>query len=139
MQKGFTLMEVLVATAICGIALGVALSGLSQGHRATQRAILMEQAGQALRLVKMRISSEEFQGLLADQGMIEDEIDGLDGWSFKISTEDLVIRLKRVSNATDEKAEEEDAPEPITMDDMKEISIQLTDPQGRTFHVVWWR
>ena len=132
-------MEVLVATAICGIALGVALSGLSQGYRATQRAILMEQAGQALRLVKMRISSEEFQGLLADQGMIEDEIDGLDGWSFKISTEDLVIRLKRVSNATDEKAEEEDAPEPITMDDMKEISIQLTDPQGRTFHVVWWR
>lgn len=139
MQKGFTLMEVLVATAICGIALGVALSGLSQGHRATQRAILMEQAGQALRLVKMQISSQEFQGLLAHHGMIEDEIDGMDGWSFKVSTKDLVIRLKRVSNPMDEKTEEEDAPEPVTMDHLKEISIQLKDPQGRTFHVVWWR
>lgn len=129
-QKGFTLMEVLVATAICGIALGIALSGLSQGHQSYMRALLMEDAGTAARLVMHKTSS--FNQDSSDE--MEGEIEGMEGWSYSVSHDDLSLRIKDTSSIDQEEEEKV-----FEIGELKKMTIKIFSPQGRVFTIVSWR
>lgn len=83
-EKGFTLMEVLIATAITGIALGVIISIISQGHREFFRGILAEEAGNiANQLILQLSSSDEWKN---DSGSLDTHAD----WSYEIITLDEI-------------------------------------------------
>ena len=138
--KGFTLMEVLVATAICGIALGVALSGLSQGHRAVERAMLMRDAGLALRLAMMDLSSSEKQARLKEGAEIEEEIKGLAGWRYEVVVKALEVQVEEEGNSTEGVHQGgTDAKEAVEVQGLREIPLRLTGPDGRSFSMVSWR
>ena len=87
-SQGFTLMEVLVATAIVGIGLGVALSAISQGHRqafrgdmARQAAIIGEQILRGLSAQSLSMSQEE------------GEVEGYPGWHYRLEVTDTTIMV----------------------------------------------
>jgi len=128
-QNGFTLIEVLVATAICGIALGVALSGISQGHRSMARAALMEDVGRAAGLVMHQMALKD------GNEEIEGEIDGMPGWRYSVEFQDLVLNIKEV-NATDERAEKDQGP--IEIQDLEKRIVKIIPPRGREFQIVSW-
>jgi len=84
-EKGFTLMEVLIATAITGIALGVILSIISQGHREFFRGVMAEQAGNIVNQLILKLSSSEtWEGGSGS-------LDTHPGWSYEIIPLDEVI------------------------------------------------
>ncbi|OCC16305.1 hypothetical protein DBT_0122 [Dissulfuribacter thermophilus] len=130
-QKGFTLMEVLVATAICGIALGIALSGLSQGHQSNMRAVLMEEAGRAARLVMHKTSSLNQE---SSKEEMEGEIEGMEGWSYSVNYDDLNVRIKDTSSVDQEEEEKV-----FEIDELKKMTIKIFSPKGRIFTIVSWR
>ncbi len=81
---GFTLLEVLVATAITGIALGVVMSLLAQGHRQAYRGDISKTAAAvAAQLVTHWQSKGKFPA--SEQG----EMDGFQGWSYTVESEPL--------------------------------------------------
>ena len=144
-RYGFTLMEVLVAVAICGISLGVALSGLSQGHRAVERAMLMKKAGLATRLAIMEISSRENATRLKEGEEIEGEIRGLNGWHYMVEVQELRVRVVEDGNSTaypediSIKAPGPEQEETVEVNGLKEVKLKITGPGGSSFTVVSWR
>ncbi len=94
---GFTLMEVLVATAITGIALGVVMGLLSQGHRQAYRGDLSEKAAAAATaLIDNWQSKHKFPA--SGQG----DIEGMKGWTYKVETEPLKTKFTLPSGETRE-------------------------------------
>ena len=87
-SSGFTLIEILVATAIMGISLGVLLSGFAQGHREAFRGDMARKAAGIAESVLYKLSSEP-GSLSPGRREIEDH----PGWSYEIEIRDLVIKM----------------------------------------------
>jgi prepilin-type N-terminal cleavage/methylation domain-containing protein len=85
-KKGFSLMEVLVATAITGIALGIALSGISLGHRQTFRGKLALEAASIAEVVLM-----ENKEKLSTFSTIAGDVNGYPGWTYKIEFKEIFV------------------------------------------------
>ncbi|MEZ0328030.1 MAG: prepilin-type N-terminal cleavage/methylation domain-containing protein [Dissulfuribacterales bacterium] len=83
-ENGFTLMEVLIATAITGIALGVILSIISQGHREFFRGVMAEEAGNiANQLILQLSSTDEWKNA---SGSLDTHSD----WSYEMIPQDEI-------------------------------------------------
>jgi len=87
-SSGFTLIEILVATAIMGISLGVLLSGFAQGHREAFRGDMAKKAAGIAESVLYKLSGEP-GSLSSGRGEIEDH----PGWSYEIKIRDLVVKM----------------------------------------------
>jgi prepilin-type N-terminal cleavage/methylation domain-containing protein len=89
LSSGFTLIEVLVATAITGIALGVLLSGIGMGHTQAFRGDMKRTAAHiAERLLREAV--QDPMALSDDSG----DVEGYPGWSYRIELRDLNVTVK---------------------------------------------
>ncbi len=123
-KHGFTLMEVLVATAITGIALGVVMGLLAQGHRQAYRGDMSRTAAAfATRLIDNWQSKGKFPS--SETG----EMDGFDGWSYAVATSPLTTKVTLPAGEVRE----------VSPEDLVVISLTLTPPgKGRKFVVNMW-
>ncbi|MGB9712182.1 MAG: type II secretion system protein [Dissulfurimicrobium sp.] len=88
-SSGFTLIEVLVAIAIVGIALGVILSSIAMGHREAFRG---DQAREAAEIAGdiLRDLGDGGGSITAGSGKVE----GHPGWSYSIVVRDAAVTLQ---------------------------------------------
>ncbi|NMX22500.1 type II secretion system protein [Dissulfurirhabdus thermomarina] len=117
---GFTLLEVLVATAVTGIALGVLLSGFAMGHR------------QALRGDRARVAAELAEGLF--QAALEGaegldagpaEVPGWPGWRYGLDRRAAEVAVRPAG------AEGAAAPEEATeVAGLERLTLTLYPPGG---------
>jgi type II secretion system protein I len=120
-SNGFTLIEVLVATAIVGIALGVILSSIAMGHRqafrgdqAREAAVIAENLLQGLR--------DGDKSIAAGSGKIE----GHPGWSYRLDVTDAAITVQN-----DEMGEKDlDAP------GITEVILNIVPPGAKTPFII---
>ena len=121
---GFTLMEVLVATAITGIALGVVMGLLAQGHRQAYRGDISKTAAAiATRLVTHWKSQDKFPA--AEQ----DSVEGFDGWSYTVESEPLSTRITLPSGETKE----------VEPEELVAVNIVINAPgNGGKFRLTTW-
>ena len=85
-KKGFSLLEVLVATAITGIALGIVLSGISLGHRQTFRGKLALEATSIAEAVLMKNKKE-----LSAFSTIKGDVNNHPDWTYKIEFKGVFV------------------------------------------------
>lgn len=126
-SSGFTLIEVLVATAIMGILLGVLLSGFAQGHRQAFRGDMAREAAYIAESVLHGLP-HEFRGQMSDVGRRtsdigslssrEGEVEDHPGWSYKVEVRDLVLKI----TAQDQEEKEIEVPE------LKELVLTVHPP-----------
>ncbi|MDA8163372.1 MAG: type II secretion system protein [Desulfobacteraceae bacterium] len=86
--RGFTLIEVLVATAIMGISLGVLLSGIAMGHREAFRG---DQAREAA-----LVAGDLLQNLRKADGSFspgKGPVTGHPGWSYSLQIKDAAFMM----------------------------------------------
>lgn len=89
LSRGFTLIEVLVATAITGIVLGVLLSGIGMGHTQAFRGDMKRTAAHiAERLLREAV--QDPMALSDDSG----DVEGYAGWSYRIELQDVNVTVK---------------------------------------------
>ena len=121
---GFTLMEVLIATAITGIALGVVMSLLAQGHRQAYRGdVSRTAAAVATRLVDDWETKGKFPH--AEEG----EAEGFSGWSYSLNSEPLSTRVTLPSGDVRD----------VEADELVAVHLRITPPgKGRTFSLTMW-
>jgi len=121
---GFTLMEVLVATAITGIALGVVMSLLAQGHRQAYRGDVSRiAAAVATRLIDNWQTKGRYPS--AEEGDLEE----FKGWSYSLKSEPLSTRVTLPSG---------DARD-VEPDELVAVHLRITPPgKGRTFSLTMW-
>lgn len=113
-ENGFTLMEVLIATAITGIALGVILSIISQGHREFFRGVMAEEAGNIANQLILQLSSpEEWK---SGSGSLDTHSD----WSYEIIPLDEITVRDTVPGMGERE---------IKVDDLLAADIILKAPQ----------
>jgi prepilin-type N-terminal cleavage/methylation domain-containing protein len=113
-ENGFTLMEVLIATAITGIALGVILSIISQGHREFFRGVMAEEAGSIANQLILQLSSpDEWKN---GNGSLDTHPD----WSYEITPLDEIIVRDTVPGMGERE---------IKVDDLLAADIVLKAPQ----------
>ncbi len=111
-SSGFTLIEVLVATAIMGISLGVLLSGFAQGHRQAFRGDMAREAAYIAESVLHGLATNEPESLSSNEEDVEDH----PGWSYKVEVRDLVVKM-----ADQEKKE-------IEVPELKELIFTVQPP-----------
>jgi len=123
-SKGFTLMEVLVASAVAGIAIGAILAILAQGHRQAFRGDMSQKAAViAARLIGAWESVQDYPS--AEDGRIED----LEGWSY--SVESGPVSTKIVLPGGDIRN--------IDRDDLTELRLEIIPPgKNRHFVLTMW-
>ncbi|MEA3386255.1 MAG: type II secretion system protein [Thermodesulfobacteriota bacterium] len=102
-SSGFTLIEVLIATAIMGISLGVLLSGFAQGHRQAFRGDMAREAAYIAESVLYGLATNELESL----SLSEEDVEDHPGWSYKVETRDLVLKI----TAQDQEEKEIEIPE----------------------------
>lgn len=123
-SSGFTLIEVLVATAIMGIALGVLVSGFAQGHRQAFRGDMAREAAYIAESVLYELSNE-FESLSS----IEEDVEGKPGWSYRLEVRDLVLNIK---------AEDQEEKE-IAIPELKELVLTVQPPyNAHSFVLTSW-
>ncbi len=123
-SSGFTLIEILVATAIMGISLGVLLSGFAQGHREAFRGDMARKAAGVAESVLYKLSSEP-GSLSASKGEIEDH----PGWSYEIEIRNLVIKM--VTQGQEEKG--------LEVPELKEYILTIHPPyKAHPFVLTGW-
>ncbi len=114
-SKGFTLMEVLVATAITGIAIGVVMSLLAQGHSQAYRGDVSRVAAAiATRLI------DDWQAKGHYPSSEKGELDGFPGWSYRVEAQPLATSITLPSGEV-----KEVEPEKLVVVDL------LIDPPGK--------
>ncbi|RPI52383.1 MAG: type II secretion system protein [Deltaproteobacteria bacterium] len=111
--SGFTLIEVLIATAIMGVALGVLLSGFAQGHRQAFRGDMAREAAYIAESVLYGLPNE-----LESLSSSEEDVEDHPGWSYKVEIRDLVLTI----TALDEEEKEIEIPE------LKELILTVQPP-----------
>ncbi len=124
-QRGFTLMEVLVAVALVGISIGVILSGFALGHRQALRGALAKEAAQLAEGLLQELSSAE-RPLEEESG----EFEGHPGWRYEIAVEEG-LQL----TASEKQGEEQDA---LIIDDdtLEIVKLAILPPaNGPKFHL----
>jgi len=122
--SGFTLIEVLVATAIMGISLGVLLSGFAQGHRQAFRGDMAREAAYIAESVLYGLSHE-----LEPLSSIEEEVEDHPGWSYKVEVRDLVLEI------TPQDQEEKE----IEIPELKELVLTIQPPyNAHPFVLIGW-
>ncbi len=123
-QSGFTLMEVLVATAITAIAIGVVMALFAQGHSQAFRGTEAQKAAQlATRLIDTWSIRNSFP--LEESG----ELEWAKGWSYSVETRDVQARITLPSGETRQ----------IRAENAREIKLILFAPGGkRTFVLTFW-
>ncbi|MEF3168002.1 MAG: type II secretion system GspH family protein [Deltaproteobacteria bacterium] len=107
--RAFTLIEVLVATAIAGIALGVLLAGISLGHRQAYRGAMATEAAKIAEY--LLFMSQRDPDVLEKKDV---ELTGHPGWSYEAEVRDLVVRI----DGEDHEAE-----------DLEELIIRIYPPE----------
>ncbi len=121
-SSGFTLIEVLVATAIMGIALGVLLSGFAQGHRQAFRGDTAREAAFIAESVLYDLFSES-ESLSPCDGEVEDR----PGWKYEVDVRDLIIKMP------EEEEQEVEVPE------LREFVLTVHPPDNaRSFVLTGW-
>ncbi len=135
-SPGFTLMEVLVATAITGIALGVLLSGFAQGHRQAFRGDMARRAAAAAQVVLHQFRTSEDGFPEEDSG----EIEGFDGWRYRLESKGLAVRISETGSGQDESGEEEETPGlELEVPELREVELSVIPPGGNhPFVLVTW-
>ncbi|MGQ9499016.1 MAG: type II secretion system protein [Dissulfurimicrobium sp.] len=88
-SSGFTLIEVLVATAIVGIALGVILSSIAMGHRQAFRGDQAREAAEIADGILQELSDGD-KSIVAGSGRVE----GHPGWSYRLDVTDAAITVQ---------------------------------------------
>lgn len=88
-SRGFTLIEVLVATAIVGIALGVILSSIAMGHRQAFRGDQAREASEIADSILQELRDSD-KSIAAGSGKIE----GHPGWSYRLYVTDAAITVQ---------------------------------------------
>ena len=135
-SRGFTLMEVLVATAITGIALGVLLSGFAQGHRQAFRGDMARKAAAAAQVVlhQFKTSREGFPA--EDSG----DIEGFDGWRYSLVSKGLVVRIGEAGTGEGDSGEEEETQgQELEVPELDEVELSIFPPGGsHPFVLVTW-
>lgn len=121
-QKGFTLMEVLIATAITGIALGVIISIISQGHREFLRGTLAEEAGNIANQLVLQLSNPDtWKG---SSGTLDNHPD----WIYEIKPVDVISVRDLVPGIGEREIKIEE--------DLMAVDITLKPPQEATHFVL---
>jgi prepilin-type N-terminal cleavage/methylation domain-containing protein len=124
-SSGFTLIEVLVATAIMGISLGVLLSGFAQGHRQAFRGDMAREAAYIAESVLYGLATNELASLSSSEEDVEDH----PGWSYKVEVRDLVLKI----TAQDQEEKEMEIPE------LKELVLTVQPPyDAHSFVLTSW-
>ena len=122
--SGFTLIEVLVATAIMGISLGVLLSGFAQGHRQAFRGDMAREAAYIAESVLCGLP-HKLESLSSSEKEVEDH----PGWSYKVEVRDLVLKI----TPQDQEEREIEVPE------LKELVLTVHPPyNARPFVLTGW-
>ena len=114
-RSGFTLMEVLVATVIVGMALGVAIAGIAQGHRVSFRASQAKKAA---------VVAEEVLHLFSDQQEPFSDSEGrselVDGWGWYVETVEPAVNVTT----------EDGVPVQVDLSGIEAVRVGLRPPSG---------
>ena len=123
-SSGFTLIEVLIATAIMGISLGVLLSGFAQGHRQAFRGDMARKAAYIAESVLYGLPHE-----LESLSSSEEDVEDHPGWSYKVEIRDLIVKI----TAQDQEEKEVEVPE------LKELILTIQPPyDAHSFVLTSW-
>ena len=109
-------MEVLVATAIMSIMLGVLFSGFVQGHRQAFRGDTTRMAAELAESLLHSLSEEGFTPT-ADRVEIDDET----GWSYSLEINDAVLKIM-----SDSREEEKD--HMLELPELREMVLSVYPP-----------
>lgn len=85
---GFTLLEVLLAVAITGAALGVLLSGIVQSHRMAFRGVVVQEAASVAAELLRRF---QYEGYVQEEGV---PCRGHEGWTYTLEIHDLSVKSR---------------------------------------------
>lgn len=123
-QCGFTLMEVLVATAITAIAIGVVMALFAQGHSQAFRGLEAQRAAQiATRLIDTWNIRNSFPQEASG------ELEWAKGWSYSVETRDVETKITLPSGEVRQ----------IKAENAREIVLRLLTPSGkRAFVLNFW-
>ncbi len=122
-NHGFTLLEVLVATAIVGIALGTLLGGFAMGHRQAFRGdITREAASIAEDLLNRYYSEAEIPD--SDEGEVKDH----PGWRFRMELHGLKVAISH----------EDKEPVESEVPGLKEMIIEIIPPHSSPLKLITW-
>ncbi|MEA1866495.1 MAG: type II secretion system protein [Thermodesulfobacteriota bacterium] len=131
-SSGFTLIEVLVATAIMGISLGVLLSGFAQGHRQAFRGDMARQAATIAESVLYGMANE-----LESLSSSEEDVEDHPGWSYKVETRDLVLKITAQDQDQDQDQDQEE--KEIEIPELKELVLTVQPPyNAHPFVLTGW-
>ncbi len=119
-RSGFTLMEVLVATAIVGIALGVALAAIANGRGQMWRGQLSREAAEIAKEVAYSIARK-------GEIPVDMEPKGHPGWRVSVQEGSAQFTL------TDEASTLLDLGE----EDLRKVTVTVTSPDGHNFVLSW--
>ncbi len=123
-NRGFTLMEVLVATAITGIAIGVCMAIFAQGHSQAFRGSQVKTAyGIAVRLLDTWKSLKKYPS--SESGQVEAN----PGWSYVVESAPVSARITTPDGET----------RVVESDELTAITLKIIPPdKKRSFSLTLW-
>jgi len=127
LEKGYTLLEVMVALVIVAMSLGAIFQNLSQSKRTSIRA---DMAFKAVRLANNIFCDFEIINAVVKGETIEGSISGEENWFYKLSGEPLVLKEFSVDGA------------PLEIDSIKRLTLCILFNSGtgeKSFCFVKWR
>lgn len=129
-------MEVLVATALTGIALGVLLSGFAQGHRQAFRGDMARRAADAARVVLYGFTHDMNGFPESDSGGIE----GFEGWTYRLESRELILDLRDKNGIIMTSGQDMEEGEPgIEIPQLREITLTIIPPgNSHPFVLTLW-
>ncbi len=119
-EKGFTLLEVLVATAIVGIGLGVALAAISHARGQVWRGEQIREAAMLLRQAAYDLLEDRFDG--------GEKPNTPPGWSVAAREEDGANVTLMDENGT---------AIPVDPSGLRTVTIEALSPSGQRFVLNW--
>ncbi len=123
-EKGFTLMEVLVATAITGIAIGVSMAIFAQGHSQAFRGKQVSTASQiAIQLLDEWKAKKKYPE--SESG----EVENVPGWSYEVISAPVSTSITLPDGSAKE----------IETDELTQITLKVLPPdRKRAFVLTFW-